>query len=60
MKKGYKQGDMAPGIKDYQCPKGAYSQSFDGSPTKYVERNNRSQEKAGAKLRSQEFKDRYK
>lgn len=59
MKDGYRQGDMAPEVKDYQCPKGAYSQMYDQSPTKYVERNNRMQEKEGAMLRKQEYKGRY-
>lgn len=58
-KAGYNQGDMSAKTMDFQKPEGCYSQKYDQSPTMYVERQNKMQEKEGAKLRKESYKGRY-
>lgn len=59
MKDGYRQGDMSPDVKDYQLPNSAYAEKYDQAPLRYVERNDRMQEKQASKLRGQSYKGRY-
>jgi len=58
-KKGYKQGDMMPEVKDCQMPSAAFAEKYDQAPLMYKERQDARQSKAGRKLKSESFKGRY-
>lgn len=58
-KLGYKQGDMMPKVEDYQKPESCYSQYYDQAPLNYVERQDRQQMKAAAKLKGEAHRGRY-
>ena len=57
--KGYRQGDMKPEVKDWQKGYDCYAEKYDQAPLKYVERQDKSQKKAAAKLKSEAYKGRY-
>ena len=57
--KGYRQGDMSPTVKDFQKPEGCYSQKYDQSPTRYMERQDYMQKHEAGKLRREDHKGRY-
>ena len=59
MKDGYMQGDMKPEVKDYQLPDSAYAEKNMDSTLDYVSRNDKMQEKAASKLRSQNYQGKY-
>ena len=50
---------MSPKVESYQKSSSCYAESFDQAPTRYVERNDRSQMQEAKKLKSQSYKGRY-
>lgn len=58
-KAGYKQGDMAPHVEDYQKPMKDYSQRDANKTTEYMERQDRQQSADAKMLDKQPWKGRY-
>lgn len=58
-KKGYKQGDMAPKVEDYQKPASAFSQKGFSKTDEYVERQDAQQKMAAKDFEKQAYKGRY-
>jgi hypothetical protein len=56
---GNKQGDMSPSVRDYQKPESNYSQNQFGSTLRYVERQDKIQNKEASAIKKQAYDGRY-
>lgn len=56
---GYKQGDMAPHVKDYQKPEKDYSQRGFSKTDEYIERRDHFEGKEAKQVEKQAYKGRY-
>lgn len=50
---------MTPKVESYQKKESAYAERYTQSPTEYISRNNRMQDKEASQLRKQAYKGRY-
>jgi hypothetical protein len=57
--KEMKSEGYGPKVKDFSKPSSCYAESFDQEPTKYIERQNKQQERAAKQIKKQSYQGRY-
>jgi len=58
-KMGYKEGDMAPHVENYQKPEKDYAERGFSKTTDYIGRKNAHESSCAGDLRKQQYKGRY-